>query len=98
MSPIFAGESYVGASDANFAEGEGASWAIAWAESGGEGESFVNLIPTALGGTHEAGLRNAVWRIRPSLLRSRWDGRSHRSIPCGPMTQLNGRLSLPIAS
>ena len=61
MSPIFAGESYVGASDTNFAEGEGCQWAIAWAESGGEGESFVNLIPTALGGTHEAGLRNAVY-------------------------------------
>ena len=61
VSPIFTGESYVGANDTNFAEGEGASWAIAWAESGGEGESFVNLIPTALGGTHEAGLRNAVY-------------------------------------
>ena len=61
VSPIFTGESYVGANDPNFAEGEGASWAIAWAESGGEGESFVNLIPTALGGTHEAGLRNAVY-------------------------------------
>ena len=61
VSPIFAGESYVGANDTNFAEGEGAAWAIAWAEAGGEGESFVNLIPTALGGTHEAGLRNAVY-------------------------------------
>src|SRR6185369_6885053 len=61
VSPIFAGESYVGANDTNFAENEGASWAIAWAEAGGEGESFVNLIPTALGGTHEAGLRNAVF-------------------------------------
>jgi topoisomerase IV subunit B len=61
LSPVFAAESYVGADDATFAEGEGASWAIAWAESGGEGESFVNLIPTALGGTHEAGLRNAVY-------------------------------------
>jgi len=61
VSPIFAGESYVGANDTNFAENEGASWAIAWAEAGGEGESFVNLIPTALGGTHEAGLRNAVY-------------------------------------
>jgi len=38
-----------------------ASWAIAWSEAGGEGESFVNLIPTTLGGTHEAGLRNAVY-------------------------------------
>jgi topoisomerase-4 subunit B len=61
VSPIFAAESYVGANDTNFAEGEGAAWAIAWAEAGGEGESFVNLIPTVLGGTHEAGLRNAVY-------------------------------------
>jgi topoisomerase-4 subunit B len=61
VSPIFASESYVAADDANFAQGEGAAWAIAWAESGGEGESFVNLIPTVLGGTHEAGLRNAVY-------------------------------------
>ncbi|HET9651339.1 MAG TPA: toprim domain-containing protein, partial [Usitatibacter sp.] len=61
VSPVFAGESYCGAEDGAFAEGEGASWAIAWAEGGGEGESFVNLIPTPLGGTHEAGLRNAVY-------------------------------------
>jgi topoisomerase IV subunit B len=61
VSPIFASESYVGANDTNFAEGEGCAWAIAWAEAGGEGESFVNLIPTVLGGTHEAGLRNAVY-------------------------------------
>jgi topoisomerase-4 subunit B len=61
VSAVFAGESYVGADDANYAQGEGAAWAIAWTEAGGEGESFVNLIPTALGGTHEAGLRNAVY-------------------------------------
>ncbi len=61
VSPIFAGESYCGAGDTTYAEGEGAAWAIAWAEAGGEGESFVNLIPTVLGGTHEAGLRNAVY-------------------------------------
>ncbi len=61
VSPVFSTESYVAADDPQFAEGEGASWAIAWAEAGGEGESFVNLIPTALGGTHEAGLRNAVY-------------------------------------
>jgi topoisomerase-4 subunit B len=60
VSPIFATESYVSAEDAQYAQGEGAAWAIAWAEAGGEGESFVNLIPTVLGGTHEAGLRNAV--------------------------------------
>ena len=61
VSPIFAGESFVGADDGTYAQGEGAAWAVAWAEAGGEGESFVNLIPTVLGGTHEAGLRNAVY-------------------------------------
>ncbi|MGZ5032764.1 MAG: DNA topoisomerase IV subunit B [Usitatibacter sp.] len=61
VSPIFAGQSFAGAEDAQYAQGEGAEWAIAWAEAGGEGESYVNLIPTALGGTHEAGLRNAVY-------------------------------------
>ncbi len=61
VSPVFATSSFVAAEDQQFAEGEGAEWAIAWTEAGGEGESFVNLIPTALGGTHEAGLRNAVY-------------------------------------
>src|SRR6185295_14232395 len=61
VSPMFVAESYAGAEDANYAQGEGATWAIAWTEAGGEGESFVNLIPTALGGTHEAGLRSAVY-------------------------------------
>ena len=61
LSPIFAHESYVAAEDPQYAEGEGAAWALAWAEAGGEGESFVNLIPTSLGGTHEAGLRQAVY-------------------------------------
>jgi topoisomerase-4 subunit B len=61
VSPTFSGESYCSAGDATFAEGEGAAWAIAWAEAGGEGESYVNLIPTIAGGTHEAGLRNAVY-------------------------------------
>jgi topoisomerase IV subunit B len=61
VSPIFTGESYAPEEDPNYAAGEGAQWALAWAEAGGQGESFVNLIPTALGGTHEAGLRNAVY-------------------------------------
>jgi len=44
-----------------FAEGEGASWAIAWCEGGGGGESYVNLIPTVEGGTHESGLKSGVF-------------------------------------
>ncbi len=38
---------------------EGVDWAIQWLPEGGEviAESYVNLIPTALGGTHVNGLR-----------------------------------------
>ena len=62
VSPVFAGERYAGANDASgFSEGEGAAWALAWCEAGGAGESYVNLIPTLLGGTHEAGLRSGLF-------------------------------------
>ncbi len=64
VAPIFAGETYLGKpkDGDTFAEGEGAAWAFAWYEEGrGEGESYVNLIPTAAGGTHEAGLRSGLF-------------------------------------
>jgi topoisomerase-4 subunit B len=62
--PIFAGESYLGKpkDGESFAEGEGAAWALAWYEDGSAtGESYVNLIPTPSGGTHEAGMRAALF-------------------------------------
>ncbi|MBU6143370.1 MAG: type IIA DNA topoisomerase subunit B [Betaproteobacteria bacterium] len=56
------GEGYVGAGDETFAIGEGAQWAVAWtAEGSTPRESFVNLIPTTAGGTHEAGLREGLF-------------------------------------
>ena len=64
VAPIFAGETYLGPPKGGelFSEGEGAAWALGWYEEGrGEGESYVNLIPTAAGGTHEAGLRAALF-------------------------------------
>ena len=41
---------------------EGVDWAVTWLPEGGEGvsESYVNLIPTALGGTHVNGLRQGL--------------------------------------
>ncbi len=69
--PVFAGERYVETrSEADsFAEGEGAAWAFAWfEEGGGQGESYVNLIPTAAGGTHEAGLRTGVFEAVKSFI------------------------------
>jgi topoisomerase-4 subunit B len=41
---------------------EQVEWAVAWAdaEGGGIGESYVNLIPTAQGGTHVSGFRTGL--------------------------------------
>ncbi|MFT4726937.1 MAG: topoisomerase-4 subunit B [Granulosicoccus sp.] len=41
---------------------EMADWAVAWLPEGGEGvhESYVNLVPTAQGGTHVNGLRTGL--------------------------------------
>jgi len=64
VAPIFEGETYYGKPKEGdiFAEGEGAAWAFAWYdEGGGDGESYVNLIPTAAGGTHEAGFRAGLF-------------------------------------
>ena len=43
-------------------EREAAEWALVWAPDAGEGvaESYVNLIPTAQGGTHVNGLRTGL--------------------------------------
>ena len=43
-------------------EKEAVSWALLWLPEGGEliGESYVKLIPTALGGTHVNGLRQGL--------------------------------------
>lgn len=43
-------------------ENEAAEWAVIWLPEGGEGitESYVNLIPTPLGGTHVNGLRSGL--------------------------------------
>ncbi|WP_369608112.1 DNA topoisomerase IV subunit B [Snodgrassella alvi] len=62
-TPIFASENYLGANhDTDFNQGEGAAYALSWVEEGNApSESYVNLIPTALGGTHEAGLKQAVF-------------------------------------
>jgi len=52
-------EPFIGAMAAN---AEAADWAVAWVLEGGETvtESYVNLIPTAQGGTHVNGLRTGL--------------------------------------
>lgn len=67
--PLFAGEGYATKNDESFAEGEGAQWALAFTEEGGlVRESFVNLIPTSAGGTHDSGLRDGVFQAIKSFI------------------------------
>jgi topoisomerase-4 subunit B len=62
-TPILFQEKYARKDDnSGFAEGEGAAWALTWSAEGNVvRESYVNLIPTPAGGTHEAGLREGVF-------------------------------------
>ncbi len=68
VAPIHAGEKFADAADASFAEGEGASWALGWFAENLASESYVNLIPTVAGGTHESGLRGGVFEAVKSFI------------------------------
>lgn len=60
--PLFGGEQFALADDDSFAVGEGAQWVVAWSDEGSVvRESYVNLIPTPAGGTHESGLREGLF-------------------------------------
>ncbi len=63
LIPLFEGEQFATANETeNFAEGEGASWCVAFTDEGNLlRESYVNLIPTVAGGTHESGLKDGLF-------------------------------------
>jgi topoisomerase IV subunit B len=63
LIPLFEGERFATDGETeNFAEGEGAAWCVAFTEEGALlRESYVNLIPTVAGGTHEAGLKDGLF-------------------------------------
>ena len=63
LIPLFEGAQYATASESeNFAEGEGAAWCVAFTDDGSLlRESYVNLIPTVAGGTHESGLKDGLF-------------------------------------
>ncbi|HEY9207463.1 DNA topoisomerase IV subunit B [Acidovorax sp.] len=67
--PLFEGEGFADSGHDNFAEGEGASWCVAFTEDGQPvRESYVNLIPTSAGGTHESGLRDGLFNAVKSFI------------------------------
>ncbi|MGV3498625.1 MAG: ATP-binding protein, partial [Hydrogenophaga sp.] len=67
--PMFEGEGFADAGHDSFAEGEGASWCVAFTEDGAPvRESYVNLIPTSAGGTHDSGLRDGLFQAVKSFI------------------------------
>jgi topoisomerase-4 subunit B len=64
LIPLFEGAQYASGSEAeNIAEGEGAAWCVAFTDEGATlRESYVNLIPTVAGGTHESGLKDGLFQ------------------------------------
>ena len=70
LVPLFEGEGYAGAGDSEtFAEGEGVAWVLAFTEEGNVlRESYVNLIPTVAGGTHESGLKDGLFGAIKSFI------------------------------
>lgn len=72
LIPLFEGDRAADSSrngEESFADGEGAAWVVAWTEEGPLlRESYVNLIPTPAGGTHEAGLRDGLFQAVKSFV------------------------------
>jgi topoisomerase IV subunit B len=64
LIPLFEGGQFAGANETeNYAEGEGAAWCVAFTDDGALlRESYVNLIPTVAGGTHESGLKDGLFQ------------------------------------
>ncbi|AEG93663.1 Candidate DNA topoisomerase IV, subunit B [Ramlibacter tataouinensis TTB310] len=66
--PLFEGEGFADSNE-TFAEGEGAQWCVAFTEDGAPvRESYVNLIPTSAGGTHDSGLRDGLFNAVKSFI------------------------------
>lgn len=67
--PLLEGEGFADAQNDSFADGEGAAWCVAFTEDGTPvRESYVNLIPTSAGGTHESGLREGLFNAVKSFV------------------------------
>ncbi|GAA0220181.1 DNA topoisomerase IV subunit B [Castellaniella daejeonensis] len=68
LAPPFEGGQYADPDDEQYAPGEGAQWVVVWTEEGPVvRESYVNLIATPAGGTHESGLREGLFNAVKSF-------------------------------
>ena len=71
LIPPFEAQGFVTDADDGFSVGEGASWVVIWTTEGSlERESYVNLIPTPQGGTHEAGLKDGLYQAMLAFMQA----------------------------
>lgn len=94
LVPLYTGEAYAG-QDEDFAPGEGAAWCFGWFDGVQLGESYVNLIPTVNGGTHESGLRSGVFDAVKSFIEH------HSLLPKGVKIQQDdvcGKMSFVLSA
>ncbi|MBK7815220.1 MAG: type IIA DNA topoisomerase subunit B [Rhodocyclaceae bacterium] len=95
VAPFHAAEQYASGEDESFAEGEGAAWALGWFAESLPSESYVNLIPTVAGGTHESGLRGGVFDAMKSFIEH------HALLPRGVKLQQDdvcGRMAFVLSA
>ncbi len=95
LVPIYTGEKYIDNADSSFAQGEGAAWAFAWFDGPVPSESYVNLIPTVAGGTHESGLRAGVFEAVKAFIEH------HALLPRGVKLQqedVAGRMAFVLST
>ncbi len=95
VAPLYAAEQYASGEDESFAEGEGAAWAFGWFAEALPSESYVNLIPTVAGGTHESGLRAGVFEAVKSFIEH------HALLPRGVKLQqedICGRMAFVLSA
>ncbi len=94
LAPLYTGEAYAGA-DEDYAQGEGAAWCFGWFDGVQLSESYVNLIPTVAGGTHESGLRAGVFDAVKSFIEH------HSLLPKGVKIQQDdvcGKMSFVLSA
>ena len=69
--PAFEAQGFATDASEGFSAGEGASWVVVWTAEGPlSRESYVNLIPTPQGGTHEAGLKDGLYQAMLAFMQA----------------------------
>ena len=88
LIPLFEGAHFADGSESeDVAEGEGAAWCVAFTEDGAAvRESYVNLIPTVAGGTHESGLKDGLFDAVKGFIDM------HGLLPQGRQADARGRV------